>query len=214
MLYSLPAILMPLVIVLSVSFGICTASESAGIAVLYSLILGMFVYKKLTVGKVISALRRTLVSSASITIIIGFSTIFTWLMTMMRIPQIVSGFFLGLDMPKWVLLLLIDLLILFLGTFIDVSPAILMLAPILLPVMRGIGVSGWQFGAIFIVGLAIGLVTPPVGMCLNTCNKINGMSVTKIAKGAVPFILCNIAVLLGTTCIPAMSDWLPALMKY
>jgi len=214
MLYSLPAILMPLVIVLSVSFGICTASESAGIAVLYSLILGMFVYKKLTVGKVISALRRTLVSSASITIIIGFSTIFTWLMTMMRIPQIVSGFFLGLDMPKWVLLLLIDLLILFLGTFIDVSPAILMLAPILLPVMRGIGVSGWQFGAIFIVGLAIGLVTPPVGMCLNTCNKINGMSVTKIAKGAVPFILCNIAVLLGTTFIPAMSDWLPALMKY
>ena len=214
MLYSLPAILMPLVIVLSVSFGICTASESAGIAVLYSLILGMFVYKKLTVGKVISALRRTLVSSASITIIIGFSTIFTWLMTMMRIPQIVSGFFLGLDMPKWVLLLLIDLLILFLGTFIDVSPAILMLAPILLPVMRGIGVSDWQFGAIFIVGLAIGLVTPPVGMCLNTCNKINGMSVTKIAKGAVPFILCNIAVLLGTTFIPAMSDWLPALMKY
>lgn len=214
MVYSLPAILMPLVIVLSVSLGICTASESAGIAVLYSLILGMFIYKKLTVKKIIIALRRTLISSASITIIIGFSTIFTWLMTMMQIPQIVSGFFLGLDMPKWVLLLLIDLLILFLGTFIDVSPAILMLAPILLPVMREIGVSDWQFGAIFIVGLAIGLVTPPVGMCLNTCNKINGMSVTKIAKGALPFIACNILVLLGTTFIPAMSDWLPMMMHY
>lgn len=214
MVYSLPAILMPLVIVLSVSLGICTASESAGIAVLYSLLLGFLVYKKLTTKKVLGALRRTLISSASITIIIGFSTIFTWVMTMMQIPQIVSGFFLGLDMPKWVLLLLIDLLILFLGTFIDVSPAILMLAPILLPVMRGIGVSDWQFGAIFIVGLAIGLVTPPVGMCLNTCNKINGMSVTKIAKGALPFIICNVIVLLGTTFIPAMSDWLPTLMKY
>ena len=120
MVYSLPAILMPLVIVLSVSLGICTASESAGIAVFYSLILGLFIYKKLTVKKIIRALRRTLISSASITIIIGFSTIFTWLMTMMQIPQIVSSFFLGLDMPKWVLLLLIDLLILFLGTFIDV----------------------------------------------------------------------------------------------
>lgn len=214
MVYSLPAILMPLVIVLSVSFGICTASESAGVAVFYSLVLGVVVYKKLTVKKIMSALRKTLVSSASITIIIGFSTIFTWLMTMMQIPQIVSGFFLGLDMPKWVLLLLIDLMILFLGTFIDVSPAILMLAPILLPVMRGIGVSDWQFGAIFIVGLAIGLVTPPVGMCLNTCNKINGMSVTRIAKGALPFIICNVLVLLGTTFIPAMSDWLPTLLNY
>ena len=214
MVYSLPSVLMPLVIVMSVALGICTASESAGVAVLYSLVLGLFVYKKLTVKKVIGALRRTLVSSASITIIIGFSTIFTWLMTMMQIPQTVSAFFLGLDMPKWMLLLLIDVLILFLGTFIDVSPAILMLAPILLPIMRGIGVSDWQFGAIFIVGLAIGLVTPPVGMCLNTCNKINGMSITRIAKGALPFILCNIIVLLGTTFIPAMSDWLPTLLKY
>lgn len=213
-MYSLPSVLMPLVIVMSVALGICTASESAGVAVLYSLVLGLFVYKKLTVKKVIGALRRTLVSSASITIIIGFSTIFTWLMTMMQIPQTVSAFFLGLDMPKWMLLLLIDVLILFLGTFIDVSPAILMLAPILLPIMRGIGVSDWQFGAIFIVGLAIGLVTPPVGMCLNTCNKINGMSITRIAKGALPFILCNIIVLLGTTFIPAMSDWLPTLLKY
>ena len=213
-MYSLPSVLMPLLIVMSVALGICTASESAGVAVLYSLVLGLFVYKKLTVKKVIGALRRTLVSSASITIIIGFSTIFTWLMTMMQIPQTVSAFFLGLDMPKWMLLLLIDVLILFLGTFIDVSPAILMLAPILLPIMRGIGVSDWQFGAIFIVGLAIGLVTPPVGMCLNTCNKINGMSITRIAKGALPFILCNIIVLLGTTFIPAMSDWLPTLLKY
>lgn len=214
MLYSLPAVLMPMVVVFSVSLGICTASESAGIAVLYALILGIFVYKKLTLKSVIRALRRTLISSSSITIIIAFSTIFTWLMTMQQIPQIVSEWFLGLNVPTWVLLLMLDALILFLGTFIDVSPAILMLAPILLPVMRGIGVSDWQFGAIFIVGLAIGLVTPPVGMCLNTCNKINGMSVTRIAKGALPFITCNVIVLLLTTFVPAISTWLPTILQY
>ena len=214
MLYSLPAVLMPIVIVLSVSLGICTASESAGMAVLYALILGAFVYKKLTVRAIIQSLRRTLTASASITLIIGFSTIFTWLMTMRQIPQIVSSFFLGLQVPTWVLLIMMDFLILFLGTFIDVSPAILMLAPILLPIMRGIGISDWQFGAMFIVGLAIGLVTPPVGMCLNTCNKINGMPVMRIAKGALPFITCNVVVLLLTTFIPAVSNWLPTVMNY
>ena len=214
MVYSIPAVIMPIIMVCSISFGICTASEAGAVAVAYSMILGFFVYKKLTIKGMINALYKTFLSTASILVIIGFSTIFTWLMTMQQVPQTVAAMFMSLELPRWVMLLILDLLILFLGTFIDVSPAILMLTPILLPIMRALGVSDWQFGGIFIIGLAIGLVTPPVGMCLNVCNKINGMPVMKIAKGALPYIICNIIVLILITFIPELTTAVPLMMGY
>lgn len=210
----LPAAIMPIVIILSVSLGIATASESAAVAVFYSLLLGVFFYRNLTMPALVRALRRTLISSSSIVIIIGFSTIFTWQMTMQQVPQTIAAFFLSLNLSKYVMLIIFVILILILGTFIDVSPAILMLTPIMLPIMREIGVSDLQFGAMFITGLAIGLVTPPVGMCLNVCSKINGMPIIQIARGALPFILCNVAVLLGVAFIPALSTWLPRFISY
>lgn len=210
----LPAVIMPVILVLVVSFGVCTASEAGAVAVFYAMIIGFFVYRELTVKAVIAALRKTMKSTASIVIIIGFSTIFTWLMTMQQVPQTVAAMFLSLQLPRWVLLLILDVLILFLGTFIDVSPAILMLTPILMPIMQGLGISNLQFGAIFIVGLAIGLITPPVGMCLNVCSRINGMSITDIAKGALPYGICNVTVLILITFIPELSVWLPQLLHY
>lgn len=213
-LTGVPALLMPLFIVFCVSFGICTASESAGVAVLYALIIGFFFYKELTWKDVLVSLRKTLISSASIMIIIGFTTIFTWILTMQKIPQIVAMFFSGLDMPVWVLVLLFDILILLIGTFIDVTPAILLLCPIMLPVMEGAGVSPLQFGAMVITGLAIGLVTPPVGMCLNACNKINRMPVIEIFKGAAPYVVCNIIVLIAISLFPVLTTWVPTLLGY
>lgn len=209
LLFGLPSILMPLVIVLSVSFGICTASESAGIAVLYTLFLGFCLYHRLTVKAILKALYKTMIASGSICIIIGFSTIFTWILTVLQIPQVVADFFISLNLAKWQILIVFDILILLMGTFIDVSPAILMLTPIMLPVMRAFGVSDYQFGAMFITGLAIGLATPPVGMCLNTCNKINHMPILKIFRGAAPFILCNVIVLLLISFIPILTTYLP-----
>jgi TRAP-type C4-dicarboxylate transport system permease large subunit len=98
------------------------------------------------------------------------------------------------------------------GTFIDVAPALYLLSPVLLPVMATFGVSPLQLGAILIVGLAIGLVTPPVGMCLNAATKICGMPITTIAKYAMPFIACNVLVLLLVTFIPSVSLWLPSVV--
>ncbi len=214
MLMGLPTLFMPLVIICSISFGIATASESAGIAVLYALVLGGLIYRKLTFRDILDALRRTFVSSSSIVIIIGFSTIFSWLMTMNQVPQTVAAWFMMLALPKWVMILLFVIIILILGCFLDVSPAILMLTPIMLPIMREIGISDVQFGIMFISGLAIGLCTPPVGMCLNACSKINKMPITEIAKGALPFIACNVAVLVATAYIPAITEWLPTIMTY
>jgi len=214
MVYGLPALAMPVVIVLFVSFGICTASESAGIAVLYSLVIGFFFYRELTVKDVIAALRKTLISSSSIMLIIGFTTVFTWLLTMANIPQAIAQFFLSLDMPFWGYMVLFDVLILMIGTFVDVTPAILLLSPILIPVMQGIGLNELQFGAMMITGMAIGLVTPPVGMCLNACHKINRMPVLEIFKGALPFIVCNVLVLLAISLFPPLTTWLPSFMSY
>ena len=210
----IPALLMPLFIIVCVSFGICTASESAGVAVLYSMIVGFFIYKELTWKDVWNALKKTLISSSSVMIIIGFSSIFTWVLTIQKVPDLVANFFMSMNVPAWGIALMFDVLILIIGTFIDVSPAILMLTPIMLPVMQSYGFTALQFGAMLITGLAIGLVTPPVGMCLNACNKINRMPIISIFKGALPYITCNVIVLIAISVFPALTTWLPALLGY
>ena len=213
-LSGIPALLMPLFIIVCVSGGICTASESAGVAVLYSLLVGFFVYRELTWKDVWNALKKTLISSSSIMIIIGFTSIFTWVLTIQKVPDMVASFFMSMNMPAWGIALMFDVLILIIGTFIDVSPAILMLTPIMLPVMQSYGFTALQFGAMLITGLAIGLVTPPVGMCLNACNKINRMPVIDIFKGALPYVTCNILVLIAISLFPVLTTWLPAIMGY
>ncbi|MGH4037482.1 MAG: TRAP transporter large permease [Sphaerochaeta sp.] len=206
------AIAMPLIIVLSVSFGIATATESAGIAVLYAFILGKFVYKELDFKDVWVALKTTVRFSSSVLYIVGFSTIYTWILSVEHVPQNIAAFLLGLDVPVFVIFIIIDLIILLVGAFIDVAPAIYLLGPVLIPVMGSLGMSSLQLGALLIVGLAIGLVTPPVGMCLNAATKICDMPIIDIAKQAMPFISCNLLVMVLITFIPAVSTWLPGLM--
>jgi len=130
------------------------------------------------------------------------------------VPQMISEFFLGLQVHRIWILLLLDIIILIIGTFIDVTPALLLVVPILLPVMEGLGVSALQFGAIMIVGVAMGLVTPPVGMCLNAAAKVSKMDITDIFKGALPYLICNFIILLLVTFIPALSLWLPGLLGF
>lgn len=213
-LSGIPALIMPVFIIVCVSFGVCTASESAGVAVLYAMLVGFFIYRELTWKDVWNALKKTLISSSSIMLIIGFTTIFTWVLTMQKVPVLVADFFIGLNMPAWGIALMFDVLILMMGTFIDVSPAILLLTPIMLPVMQSYGFSPLQFGAMMITGLAIGLVTPPVGMCLNACNKINRMPIVKIFKGALPYVICNIIVLIIISLWGPLTTWLPLQMGY
>ena len=213
-LLGLPAILMPVIIIVFISFGVCTASESAGIAVLYSLFLGFIVYRELTIKNVIRALKETLISSSAIMLIIGFTMIFTWLLTMADIPSVIASFFLAMQLPAWGYGLMFVVLILIIGTFVDVSPAILLLTPILLPIMRQVGFSDVQFGAMMITGLAIGLVTPPVGMCLNACTKINKMPIVEIFKGAMPYVICNVLVLIAISIFPPLTTWLPSIISY
>ncbi|MBQ9565045.1 MAG: TRAP transporter large permease, partial [Synergistaceae bacterium] len=214
MLAGIPALLMPVFIVVCVSGGVCTASESAGVAVLYSLLVGFFLYRELTWGAVWGALKKTLISSSSVMIIIGFTQIFTWILTIQKVPDVVANFFMSMDVSRVGIALMFDVLILIIGTFIDVSPAILLLTPIMLPVMEHYGFTALQFGAMMITGLAIGLVTPPVGMCLNACNKINRMPIIEIFKGAAPYVVCNVIVLIAISVWPELTAFLPRWLGY
>ncbi len=114
--------------------------------------------------------------------------------------------------PLWVILLVLDVIILLVGFFVDVAPAIILLTPVFMPAMKALGVSPIQFGAILIVGMAIGLVTPPVGMCLNVASTITKLDIVTIFRASIPFLIADVIVLLLVTFVPAVSLWLPALL--
>ncbi|AZO93379.1 TRAP transporter large permease [Halocella sp. SP3-1] len=205
------SISMPLFIVLSVSFGIATATESAGIAVLYAVIIGFLVYRKLKINRFKEVARETILTSSTIMIIISFAYTFIWILAFERIPDIIGDFILSLNVSYFWILVFLDILILLIGMFIDVSPALLLLGPVLVPVMETLGMDLLQLGAILIVGLGIGLATPPIGMCLNAASKISDMPIMDIAKETLPFLVCNILVLILVTFFPKVSLWVPGL---
>lgn len=206
------ALIMPLLIIGTIAFGIATASESASIAVLYSLVIGFFVFKELRLKDLPDALHKTFVTSSSVMLIIGFSMIFGWVMAMEKVPDAIAMFFMTMEVSRFWVLMLLVVFILFIGTFLDVTPALLLVTPIMIPVLRHYGIDEVQFGAIMIVGTAIGLVTPPLGMCLNAGNKISGLPIWDIFVASVPFLICDVIVLILVTYVPAVSLTVPRLL--
>ena len=208
---SVLAIIMPLFVVGAVVFGIATPTESAGLGVLYAVIVGAFIIRELKFKMIMPLMRESILTSANVMVIIALSKLYIWILALERVPQTVALFISGLDLPGFVVLLSIDLIILLTGTFVDVSPAILLLTPVFLPAMGVLEISRIQFGVILISGLAVGLVTPPVGMCLNVASAISKLGIGTIFRAAVPFLLANIITLILITFIPQLSMWLPAL---
>ncbi len=205
------SISMPIFIVLSIAMGIATATEAAGVAVFYALLLGFFVYRELNYKKLKENLTECVSLTSVIMIIVAFAFVYTWIIAFEGIPDMVENFLFNLPLSYNYILLLVDLLLLFVGCFLDVGPALLLVAPILIPAMGKLGMNEIQLGVILIVGLGVGLATPPVGACLNVASKISGMSLIDTAKATLPFLICNLIVLLLVTFIPAISLWLPGL---
>jgi len=208
---SILAVIMPLFIIGAVVFGITTATESAAIGVLYALFIGTAVFRTVGLKSILRLMRKAILTSATVMIIIALSKIYIWILALEHVPQMVAAFITGLDVPVFLIIIFVDLIILFIGTFIDVSPAILLLTPVFLPAMQTLGVDAIQFGAILISGLALGLVTPPVGMCLNVASAISGLGIGKIFKGALPFLLANIITLILISFVKPFTLWLPEL---
>ncbi len=204
--------IMPVLIVGSVVFGIATPTETAGMAVLYGLIIGFFITGVSSFKELPKAMRLAIITSAKIMMIIAFSQLYIWVLAMERVPDQLAAFVVALDLGPTALILVIAAIILIAGTFIDVSPAILLLTPVLLPAATAVGISGVHFGVVMVSGLAVGACTPPVGNCLNVCAAIARMGIGEIFLGAAPFLLANVAVLFLICVFPQLVLWIPGLV--
>lgn len=211
-LEGLPALLMPLIVVGSVVTGIATATESAAVGAAYALVVGLFVYRGLKLKDLPGLFSTAILSSANVMIIIAFSIVFTWILALEHVTEFIGLLFVQLELGPQAALLAVAVIILAIGFFVDVSPAILLLTPVFLPALKMLGVSPIQFGAVLISGLAVGLVTPPVGMCLNVCASISGHGIISVFRGALPFLLANVLVLALISLLPVLSTWLPELL--
>ena len=205
-------ILMPVFVVGAVVFGIATATESAGLGVLYALVLGFLVIGRLTFKGLITCFGNAIITSAKIMMIIAMSTMYIWILALERVPQAVAAWVTGMNLGPVSMMLLVDVIILAIGTFIDVSPAILLMTPVLLPAAMEAGVSPITFGVVMVSALAVGACTPPVGNCLNVGASVSGLRIGTIFRGALPFLTANVVVLLLITLFPQLVLWIPTML--
>jgi tripartite ATP-independent transporter DctM subunit len=209
---SLYILVMPLFVVGTVVLGIATATESAGLGVLYTILVGFFLTKHLTWREFYKVVRTSILTSAKIMMIIAFSQVFIWVLALERVPETVAALVEGKDLAPFAMLFVIISIILLAGTFIDVSPAILLLTPVFLPAIINAGISPIVFGVILVTGLAVGACTPPVGNCLNVCAIVSGLKIGTIFRAALPFLLANVVTLALIALFPQLVLWLPTLL--
>ena len=202
-------VIMPVLIVGSVVFGIASPTETAGLAVAYGLLIGFMITGTSVLKEMPKLMRSAIITSAKIMMIIAFSQLYIWVLALERVPDLLADFVISLGLGPIGLMLVIALLVLIVGTFIDVSPAILLLTPVLLPAAQSVGVSGVHFGVVLVSGLAVGACTPPVGNCLNVCAAIARMGIGQIFIGAAPFLVANVAVLVLLCLFPQLVLWIP-----
>lgn len=203
------ALLIPVIILGGIYAGLFSPTESAAVAAVYALIVGVFIYKEINLKELYKAFSSAALTSATTVIIIGFSISFAYLMTRERIPVIIADFIVSISENPIIILLIINLFLLIVGMFIDTISAIVILTPILLPVVTNIGMDPIHFGIILVMNLAIGFVTPPLGVNLFVASTIGKVPFEKIVKAMIPIMIVMIIALLIVTYVPALSTWLP-----
>ena len=201
-----------IIVVVGVVGGWFTATESAAIAVIYSLIVSVFIYKGLDWKGVWKALESCIDTLSIVLILISTSSIFGYCLTTLHVPDLAANAIIGISRNPIVIALLLDLILLFLGCIMDMSPIILIATPILLPIATSIGINPIQFGIMIVLNCGIGLLTPPVGAVLFIGSAVGKVKMERVVKATLPFYLCMIVVLLLLTFIPEISMFLPNLL--
>jgi tripartite ATP-independent transporter DctM subunit len=210
---ALPSLFMLVVVIGGIVTGIFTATEASAIAVLYSLILG-FIYKEINFPKIPQILLDSSATTAVVMLLIGASMSMSWALSYENIPQEISSGLLALSDNPIIILLIINLLLLFVGIFMDMTPAVLIFTPIFLPVITKLGLDPVHFGIIMVLNLCIGLCTPPVGSVLFVGVGIAKTSIEKVIKPLLPLFLAMILALFLVTYFPELSLWLPRQFGY
>lgn len=206
------AILSPVIILGGIYGGIFTPTEAAAVSVIYSLIVGCFIYRELDLKKLMNVTRNACETTASILIVIGCAAGFSKVLTLGRIPTTVASMMLSMTDSVILILLLINILLLIVGCFMETLCAIMILAPILFPVVTSLGVDPIHFGIIMVVNLAIGFITPPLGVNLFVASRVGETTLDQVIKGIVPFLILMIATLMLITYVPGISLLLPNML--
>lgn len=205
---ALPSLGLIIVVIGSIVAGVCTATEAACMAVLYSLVLSL-IYKQINKEILITIFKDTVEISAIVLFLIGASTIMSYIMAYAHIPKIVSEAMLSISDNKIIILLIINVILLIVGMFMDMTPAILIFTPIFLPIVTSLGIDPVHFGIIMTFNLCIGIVTPPVGTALFVGCSVSGLKIEQVIKPLIPIIIAEILVLLVISYIPALSLYIP-----
>ncbi|MBN1844917.1 MAG: TRAP transporter large permease [Sedimentisphaerales bacterium] len=212
-LVAVPCLLLMVIILGGILLGYFTATEAAAVAVVYSFVLAVVVYREVKIRDLPGILLQCGITTAVVMLLVGTSTAMSWMMARENIPQDVSKALLGLSENSFVIFLVINALLLFVGTFMDMTPAVLIFAPIFLPVVKSLGMHPVHFGAIMVANLCIGICTPPVGTCLFVGCGVGNTTIAKVFRHIIPFYIAMIAALMLVTYIPALSMWLPVKLK-
>ncbi len=209
-----PALLAPVIILGGILGGVFTPTEAAAVAVLYSFILGVFIYRELDAKKIFHVLVESGITTSVLLLIIGMANIFAWVLTSEQVPMRLANAMLSITENPYIILLLVNALLIFIGMFLEGGAAIIILAPTLLAVATQVGIDPLHFGLIMVLNIAVGLLTPPLGVCLFVVCGVTGLSLTRVTKAVLPFLAVEILVLLLVTYLPGLILFLPRALGY
>lgn len=203
----------PIIIIGGIYLGIFTPTESAAVAAAYAIIVALFVYKELNIKQLFNVAYESAVGVAQIMILMSGANVLAWLLTRLQIPDMFGQAIIGVSSSKFVIMLLINIILLISGMFIDPSSITLIFAPLFLPITTALGVNPIHFGIIMTVNAAIGMFTPPFGFNLFVASSVTKLPINKLMRGIIPFIFVSLVTLMLVTWVPALSLWLPSIMK-
>lgn len=209
-----PALLAPLIILGGILGGVFTATEAAAVAVLYAFFLGMVVYRELSIKKLTDIFIQSGTTTAVLLLIIGMANIFAWVLTAEQIPTRIAQAMLSVTENRYLILLFINVLLIFIGMFLEGGAAIIILAPTLLAVANAVGIIPLHFGLVMVLNIVVGLLTPPLGVCLFVVSGVTGLDLSLIIRSVLPFLAVEFSVLMLVTYLPSIILFIPNLLGY
>jgi len=205
-----PALLMPVFVLAGIYLGWFSPTEAGGFACLYAILVGRYVYREMSWSDVLEAATQAAIITAQILIIVATAALFSWILTINGVPQAMTGWLTGLNLPPWGFLMAVNVILLIVGCFLDPTSAIIVLTPLFMPLVRALGVDPIHFGIVMTVNIAIGMFTPPFGLNIFVAQSVLGVPLDIIYRGVLPFAVVQIAALLIITYWPGLSLYLTA----